>query len=68
MIEQELIILMRCDGCGGELIDDYGHTIILNEDISSYMQLRKMAIDRGWKCEKSCLCPVCRKENQTNED
>lgn len=63
MIEQESIILMRCDGCGGELIDDYGHAITLDEDISSYMQLRNMAIDRGWDYhEGKCLCPACKME------
>lgn len=63
MIELEETIVMLCDKCGGVLIDDYGHIIRLDSDISSYPQLRQFAIDLGWKCgEDSCLCPLCKKD------
>ena len=62
MIEQETTIIMRCDNCGNVLVDDSEHIIRLDDDRFAYAQLRKRAIDMGWKCEDSCLCLVCRKE------
>lgn len=63
MIERELTIIMRCDKCGGVLIDDYGHIIRLDGDISSYPLLNQRATDLGWRCDEgSCLCLRCRKE------
>lgn len=63
MIESEISLIMRCDDCGGVLSNDSGRVVRVDYDRFAYAALRQKAINSGWKCEDSCLCPVCRKDN-----
>lgn len=64
MIEEENLIIMCCDRCGGALTDNFGYTIRLSNDIACCRRnLTKIATEAGWKCsEDSCLCPACKEE------
>lgn len=62
MIESEIRLIMRCDKCGGVLSNDSGRAVRVDNDRFAYSYLRQKAIDSGWECEGSCLCPMCRKD------